>query len=99
MVLCQAVVYIRAMHLASNFGNTFMSEAVAAGMFPRFAEPGNYGEMFTLQRAAYVDEDSLYQTLDISAFNESFKQFVEQLMRFKSWVAVDKGRIVAAVAL
>jgi len=59
----------------------------------------DYGEMFTLQRAAFVDEGRLYQSLDTPALNETFDKFISRISNSTSWVAIDKNRIVGGVCL
>ena len=59
----------------------------------------NYGEIFTLQRAAFVDEAKLYGTPDVPSLNENFDELVARLEKSQSWIAVDQNRIVGAVSL
>ena len=65
----------------------------------QIANANRFGEMFTLQRAAFVDEARLYGTPDIPALNQTFDEFVNRLAESKSWIAVDRNRIVGAVSL
>ena len=55
--------------------------------------------MFTLQRAAFVDEGRLYGTPDVPALIETKVEFTARLAKSQSWVAVDQRRIVGAVSL
>jgi len=59
----------------------------------------DYGEMFTLQRAAFVDEARLYGTPEVPALIESFDKFAGRLSLSKSWIARDGGRVIGAVSL
>lgn len=65
----------------------------------RAAEPADYGEMYTLQLAAFVDEARLYGTPDVPSLNDTFKNFKDRLSTCDSWVALDRSRIVGAVSL
>ena len=59
----------------------------------------NYGEVFTLQRAAFVNEARLYGTPDTPALNEEFNEFSARMSGSYSWIAIDGNRIVGAVSL
>jgi len=59
----------------------------------------NYGEVFTLQRAAFVNEARLYGTPDIPSLNEEFNNFCVRMSESDSWAAIDGNRIVGAVSL
>lgn len=63
------------------------------------AEPADFGEMYTLHLAAFVDEARLYGTPDVPPLNESILEFKERLLVSDSWIATDKKRIVGAVSL
>lgn len=76
-----------------------MNNKDATNVLVRSALPEDYGEMFTLQRAAYVDEGRLYGTLDVPALNESFSEYTQRVVESKSWVAFEQKRIVGAVCL
>lgn len=65
----------------------------------RAAEPTDYGEIYTLQLAAYVDEARLYGTPDIPPLKENIDEFRDRLSKCDSWVALDRNRIVGAVSL
>lgn len=65
----------------------------------RSAESTDYGEIFTLQLAAFVDEARLYGTPDVPALNDTMDEFSKRLSMSDSWVAIDKTRIVGAVSL
>lgn len=65
----------------------------------RSAVSADYGELFTLQRAAFVEEGRLYGTLDVPALNETIDEFTKRLLMSDSWVAIDQQRIVGAVSL
>lgn len=58
-----------------------------------------YGEIFTLQRAAFVNEARLYGTPDIPSLNEEFDDFCARMSESDSWAAFDGNRIVGAVSL
>lgn len=65
----------------------------------RIAEPADYGEIYTLQLAAFVDEARLYGTPDVPALNDTIEEFRDRLSTCESWVATDQNRIVGAVSL
>ncbi len=65
----------------------------------RVAEPADYGEIYTLQLAAFVDEAQLYGTPDVPSLNDTVEEFNAKLSTCDSWVATDHGRIVGAVSL
>ena len=46
-----------------------------------------------------MDEARLYGTPDIPALNQKFDVFVNRLDESKSWIAVDRNRIVGVVSL
>jgi len=68
-------------------------------MIVRAATTVDFGEMFTLQRAAFVDEAQLFGTPDVPALSESFKEFKQRLSNSDTWVATDDTRIIGAVSL
>lgn len=76
-----------------------MRDIGMAQVIVRSANQADYGEMFTLQRAAFVDESRLYGTPNVPALKESLSEFVARLTKSDSWVAVDQRRIVGAVSL
>lgn len=59
----------------------------------------DYGEIFTLQRAAFVDEGRLYGTPDVPSLNETLDELAARLSMSDSWVAIDQERIIGAVSL
>lgn len=65
----------------------------------RLAEPADRGELFTLQRAAFVDEARLYETPFVPALDETFEAFGARHDTSTTWVAEFGGRIVGAVSL
>ncbi len=65
----------------------------------RVAEPADYGEIYTLQRAAFVDEARLYGTPDVPSLNDTIEEFRDRLSTCYSWVATDDNRMVGAVSL
>jgi len=65
----------------------------------RRAEPGDLGEIFTLQRAAFVDEAWVYETPFVPALEETYEAFAERMHGSTSWVATNNDRIVGAVSL
>lgn len=68
-------------------------------MIIRAAESTDFGEMYTLQLAAFVDEARLYGTPDVPALRDSIEEFTERLSKCDSWIAIDQKRIVGAVSL
>lgn len=63
------------------------------------ATSADHGEIFTLQRAAFVDEGRLYQSLDVPALSETLTEFKARLEQSRSWIAVEQNRIIGAVSL
>lgn len=59
----------------------------------------DYGEVFSLQRAAFVDEARLYETPFVPALDETFEALKSRLEVSTSWVATLGERIVGAVSL
>lgn len=59
----------------------------------------DYGEAFTLQRAAFVDEARIYGTPFVPALDETFDEFSTRLDDSVSWAALLGARIVGAVSL
>jgi GNAT superfamily N-acetyltransferase len=65
----------------------------------RPVEPSDLGEIFTLQRAAFVDEARLYETPFVPALDETFDEFTQRMQASTSWAAIQGNRIVGAVSL
>ncbi|MFT4990230.1 MAG: GNAT superfamily N-acetyltransferase [Acidimicrobiales bacterium] len=65
----------------------------------RAVEPSDLGEVFTLQRAAFVDEARLYETPSVPALDETFEDFTQRMASSTSWAAIQGNRIVGAVSL
>jgi len=65
----------------------------------RPASPDDFGAIFTLQRAAFVDEARLYGTPDVPSLNETLDELTARMAQSTSFVAVDGHRIVGAVSL
>lgn len=65
----------------------------------RAATDADDGAVFTLQRAAFVDEAVIYGTPFVPALEESFARFGARMRSSTSWVAETRGRIVGAVSL
>ncbi len=59
----------------------------------------DYGQVFTLQRAAFVDEARLYETPYVPALDETFEELTSRLEASNSWVATLGERIVGAISL
>ena len=57
------------------------------------------GAVFTLQRAAFVDEARLYDTPFVPALDETLDELTARLDQSESLVAVDEGRDPEAGAL
>lgn len=65
----------------------------------RLATPADLGEIFTLQRAAFVDEARIYETPFVPALDETQDELRARMAASTSWVAIDDHRIVGAVSL
>lgn len=65
----------------------------------RAVEPSDLGEVFTLQRAAFVDEARLYETPFVPALDETFEDFTQRMASSTSWAAIHGNRIVGAVSM
>lgn len=65
----------------------------------RLAEPADLGELFSLQRAAFVDEAMLYGTPHVPALDESLDDFAQRHRESITFVAVEQRRLIAAVSL
>ena len=65
----------------------------------RKATAVDYGELFTLQHAAFVDEARLYDTPNVPALTETLEEFTTRLDGSDTWVAVAGHRIIGAVSL
>lgn len=76
-----------------------LSAPAQSGFELREATANDYGEIFTLQRAAFVDEAKTYETPDVPSLNETFVQLGLRLRQSATLVAVDDGRIVGSVSL
>ena len=63
------------------------------------ATSGQIGELYSLQRAAFVDEAMLYDTPHVPALDESFDDFATRHGESTTLVAIDGARIVGAVSL
>jgi len=59
----------------------------------------DYGAVFSLQRAAFVDEARIYGTPFVPALDETLGELSERMETSESWVALHDGRIVGAVSL
>jgi len=65
----------------------------------RRAEPDDLGELFSLQRAAFVDEAWLYETADVPSLRETLAEMRDRLSGSHTLVGVEGSRIVAMVSL
>ena len=65
----------------------------------RTATAADLGELFTLQRAAFVDEATLYGTPDVPALTESIDDFTARHGRSTTFVSERGPRIIGAVSL
>jgi len=61
------------------------------------AEPGDAGEILTLQRACWVQEALANDTLDVPALHESLDDVRAWLGEWDTWVVRRAGRLVGAV--
>ena len=73
--------------------------AVLSGVSLRWATEADHGELFTLQRAAFVDEAVAYGTPDVPSLNETFPDFRERMATVPTLVAVDGTRLVGALSV
>ena len=55
------------------------------------------GEVFTLQRAAFVEEAHLYETLDTPALTQTFQELKAELASNGGYVALLGSRMVGSV--
>lgn len=69
-----------------------LSEAVV-----RLAEPADAGELWTLQRACWLQEAQANQTLAIPALTETFADVHDSLSAWDVYVVRSHGRLVASV--
>ena len=65
----------------------------------RWAVDTDRGELFTLQRAAFVDEAKAYDTPEVPALTESFEAFQARFADVRTLVVSDHDRLVGAVAV
>ncbi len=70
----------------------------------RWATQADHGELFTLQRAAFVDEAMAYDTPLVPGLTESFAEFGQRTGSVPTFVihdgaGADRGRIVGAVSV
>jgi len=72
---------------------------VAPGVSLRWATPADGGELFTLQRAAFVDEAVAYDTPDVPSLTETYDEFLARTATIPTLVALDGTRIIGAVSL
>lgn len=61
------------------------------------ARPDQWGELFALQRSAFVDEAVLYGTPDVPPLTESMSEFQIRVGASATLVATISGRVVGAV--
>ena len=71
----------------------------APGVTLRLATPEDFGEVFALQRAAFVEEAIAYGTVDVPSLTETLDQLRQRMTQSSNMVAVDNGRIVGSVSL
>ncbi len=65
----------------------------------RQATASDHGAIFTLQRAAFVDEARIYGTPFVPALDETLTELIHRLGNSTTWVAEDDRRIVGAISL
>lgn len=65
----------------------------------RRASESDHGAIFTLQRAAFLDEARLYETPFVPSLDETLEQFAERMQQSVSWVSLIDNRLVGAVSL
>jgi tRNA (guanine37-N1)-methyltransferase len=63
----------------------------------RPATRADAGELLTLQRACWLQEAIVLQTLDVPALHEDLDQVLADLERWQTWVLRSAGRLVGAV--
>jgi len=71
----------------------------AGGNDPRIRpiEPGDAGEVLTLQRAAFVQEALIYNAVDMPPLTQTLEEVEAELIDNLGLVAVDGARIVGAL--
>jgi predicted N-acetyltransferase YhbS len=69
----------------------------AAQIEVRPIDPGDAGEVLTLQRAAFVQEALVYDDVDMPPLTQTLEQVRAELRENLGCVAVEGGRIVGAV--
>lgn len=55
------------------------------------------GEVLTIQRAAFVSEALIYESVDMPAFTQTLAQIEAELRTAEGWVARVGGRLVGAI--
>jgi len=65
----------------------------------RWATEADLGELFTLQRAAFVDEAVAYGTPDVPSLNETYDEFRARTSTVPTMVATAGTRIVGAASV
>ena len=52
----------------------------------RRLDSAEYGQVFTLQRASFVDEARIYETPFVPALDETFDEFItRKMLRHRGW--------------
>lgn len=68
-------------------------------MLIRPAVPGDSGEIFTLQRAAFVDEAWVYGTAEVPSLTETLAETEARLTSSFTLVGVNGSRLIGAVSV
>lgn len=83
----------------SSAARTAAAEASTTDVRLRSVIHADHGELYSLQRAAFVDEAIAYGTPDVPALNESFEDFQLRLADSATVVAIEGSRLVGSVCL
>lgn len=71
--------------------------APAAGIELRDIRPEDAGETLTLQRAAFVQEALIYDSVQMPALTQTLDELRAELVDNLGCVAVDRGRLIGSV--
>lgn len=69
------------------------------GLTFRWSTAADHGELFSLQRSAFVDEAMAYDTPRVPALTETFAAFQQRVASIRTLVAIDGTRLVGAVSI
>ncbi len=88
-------------HIAagSNYLHRPTRPATISSMHIRPAEPPDLGQLFSMQRAAFVDEAFLYGTPEVPALLDTRDDLQARLAASSTWVSVDNDRLIGAISV